>query len=90
MTMVKQYRSKALAAIHETMESLHNFGAIDKRTMRDFDDTCLASVKVLSPEMIRALCECEHLSQPLFARYKNLISGWVRGVKRPCEPDCAY
>ncbi|WP_346799464.1 DNA-binding transcriptional regulator (plasmid) [Halomonas sp. Bachu 37] len=88
--MAKQYRSEALAAIHETMESLHEVGAIDKRTMRDFDDACLTPVKVLSPEEIRELREREHLSQPVFARYlnvsRNLISDWERGVKRPGGP----
>ena len=39
--MAKKYRSDAFAAIHETMEALHDVGAIDKQTMREFDDTCL-------------------------------------------------
>ena len=32
--MSKKYRSDAMAAIHETMEALHDVGAIDKQTMR--------------------------------------------------------
>lgn len=88
--MAKQYRSDALASIHETMEALHDVGAIDKQTMREFDDACLTPVEPLSPEAIRALREREHLSQPVFARYlnvsKNLISDWERGVKRPGGP----
>ena len=88
--MAKQYRSDALASIHETMEALHEVGAIDKQTMREFDDACLTPVEPLSPEAIRALREREHLSQPVFARYlnvsKNLISDWERGVKRPGGP----
>ena len=88
--MAKQYRSNALASIHETMEALHEVGAIDKQTMREFDDACLTPVEPLSPEAIRALREREHLSQPVFARYlnvsKNLVSEWERGVKRPGGP----
>ena len=88
--MAQQYRSDALASIHETMEALHEVGAIDKQTMREFDDACLTPVEPLSPEAIRALREREHLSQPVFARYlnvsKNLISDWERGVKRPGGP----
>lgn len=88
--MAKQYRSDALASIHETMEALHEVGAIDKQTMREFDDTCLTPVNPLSGEAIRALREREHLSQPVFARYlnvsKNLVSDWERGVKRPGGP----
>jgi len=88
--MGKQYGSDALASIHETMEALHEVGAIDKQTMREFDDTCLTPVEPLPPQAIRALREREHLSQPVFARYlnvsKNLVSDWERGVKRPGGP----
>ncbi|MGB5737675.1 MAG: DNA-binding transcriptional regulator [Thiohalocapsa sp.] len=88
--MAKQYRSDAMASIHETMEALQEVGAIDKQTMREFDDACLTPVEPLSPEAIRALREREHLSQPVFARYlnvsKNLVSDWERGVKRPGGP----
>mgnify|MGYP006312894269 FL=1 len=88
--MAKQYRSDAMASIHETMEALQGVGAIDKQTMREFDDACLTPIEPLSPEAIRALREREHLSQPVFARYlnvsKNLVSDWERGVKRPGGP----
>jgi putative transcriptional regulator len=88
--MAKQYRSDAMASLHETMEALHQAGAIDKQTMREFDDACLTPVEPLSPEAIRALREREHVSQPVFARYlnvsKNLVSDWERGVKRPGGP----
>ncbi len=40
--MSKKYRSEAFAAIHETMEALHDVGAINKQTMREFDETCLS------------------------------------------------
>ena len=30
--MAKKYRSEAMAAIHETMEALHEGGAVDKQT----------------------------------------------------------
>ena len=42
--MAKKYRSDAFAAIHETMEGLHEVGAIGKLTMREFDDTCLTLI----------------------------------------------
>lgn len=88
--MNKKYRSEAFAAIHETMEALRDVGAIDKQTMRVFDETCLTPVHALAPEDIRAIREREHLSQPVFARYlnvsKNLVSDWERGVKKPGGP----
>ena len=88
--MAKKYRSDAFAAIHETMEALHAVGAVDKQTMREFDDSCLTPVQVLSPEEIKSLRMREHISQPVFARYlnvsKNLVSDWERGVKKPGGP----
>jgi putative transcriptional regulator len=88
--MAKPYRSDALAAVHEMMDVFHQSGAIDKRTMREFDDACLTAVGSFSPEEIKALREREHLSQPVFARYlnvsRNLISDWERGVKKPGGP----
>lgn len=88
--MSKKYRSDALAAIHETMEALHDIGAVDKQTMRQFDESCLSPIEPMTPDRIRALREREHLSQPVFARYlnvsKNLVSAWERGVKRPGGP----
>ncbi len=88
--MAKQYRSGAMASIHETMEALQGVGAIGKQTMREFDAACLTPIEPLSPEAIRALREREHLSQPVFARYlnvsKNLVSDWERGVKQPGGP----
>jgi putative transcriptional regulator len=85
--MSKKYRSDAMAAIHETMESLHRVGAIDKQTMRRFDDACLTPIRPLKPEEIRAIWEREHVSQSVFANYLNvtssLVSKWERGEKRP-------
>ncbi len=83
----KTYKSEALAALHETAEDLHTVGAIDKRTMREFDEACLTPIEVLAPAQIRALREREGVSQPVFARYlnvtKSVVSQWERGEKRP-------
>jgi putative transcriptional regulator len=51
----KKYRSDAFAAIHETMQALHDIGATDKQTMSDFDDACLTPVHVLAPQKINAI-----------------------------------
>ncbi|MCL4783588.1 MAG: DNA-binding transcriptional regulator [Bryobacterales bacterium] len=86
----RQYRSDAMAAIHETMEALHGIGAIDKQTMRHFDEACLTPVRALTAEEIRALREREHVSQTVFANYLNvttsLVSKWERGEKKPSAP----
>ncbi|GAB2955283.1 helix-turn-helix domain-containing protein [Aquaspirillum soli] len=88
--MPKKYRSDAFAAIHETMEALHEIGAVNKKTMRDFDEACLTPIHIMAPEEIKAIRLREHISQPVFARYlnvsKNLVSDWERGVKKPGGP----
>lgn len=88
--MGKTYRSEAMAAIHSMMEGFEKSGAIDKQTMREFDDACLTDIEPLAPEEIRAIREHENLSQPVFARYlnvsKGLVSDWERGVKKPGGP----
>ncbi|MGB7404737.1 MAG: DNA-binding transcriptional regulator [Pacificimonas sp.] len=86
----KTYKSEPLAAVHEMMKGLHGAGSIDKRTMREFDEACLAPTPELAPEEIRAIRDAERVSQPVFARYlnvsKNLVSDWERGAKRPGGP----
>lgn len=88
--MSKAYKSEAMAAVHEMMEGFYQSGAIDKQTMREFDDACLSAVRPLMPDEIRAIREREHLSQPVFARYlnvsKGLVSDWERGVKKSGGP----
>lgn len=88
--MGKVYKSEAMAALHEMMEGFHESGAIDKQTMREFDDACLTAVESMTPEEIRSIRKREHISQPVFARYlnvsKGLVSDWERGVKKPGGP----
>ena len=85
--MTRIYKSEALAAVHETMESLYEIGAIDKKTMRRFDESCLTPVHSLTPEEIRHIREKERVSQSVFSHYLNvttgLISKWERGEKKP-------
>lgn len=86
----KSYKSNAFAAVHESMDALHQIGAISKKTMREFDATCLTPVAEIPAESIKALREREQVSQPVFAAYlnvsRNLISDWERGVKKPGGP----
>lgn len=53
--MSKQYKSEALAAVHETALGLHEAGAMSKMTMKTFDEMCLTPVKELTPERIRQI-----------------------------------
>lgn len=85
--MGKQYRSNALAAVHETALGLAEAGVMDKRTMKAFDEMCLTPVETLTPEEIRQIRIREKTSQAVFARYLNvttgLVSQWERGEKHP-------
>ena len=58
--MSKTYKSEALAAVHEMMEGFYESGAIDKQTMREFDEGCLTTVEPLTPEEI-----AEHVRQSI-------------------------
>ena len=51
--MSQQYRSKALAAAHETALGLHEAGAMDKQTLKVFDEMCLTPVEQLTPDQIQ-------------------------------------
>ena len=51
--MAKKYRSEILASLHETMEALHEIGAIDQQTMREFDVACLTQARGVAPEEIK-------------------------------------
>jgi putative transcriptional regulator len=85
--MARQYRSAALASVHETALGLVEAGVLDKRTMRDFDAMCLTPVEALTPAQIRRIRLREKASQAVFALHLNvttgLVSQWERGEKRP-------
>jgi putative transcriptional regulator len=79
--MLKTYRNKMMASVHEMASDFYRDGSLDKKTMREFDVLCL------TPEKIRALREREKTSQTVFAAYLNvtpsLVSKWERGEKHP-------
>jgi putative transcriptional regulator len=83
----KNYKSDVFEAIHQTAQGLCDIGAIDKKTMRNFDKECLVEITEISPDTIKKIREQEKISQPIFAAYlnvsRNLISDWERGIKKP-------
>ena len=88
--MKKTPKTKILAVVHEMASNFHESGAIDKKTMREFDELCLTPMEKLAPEQIRAIRENSMTSQSVFARYlgvtPGLISQWERGEKSPSGP----
>ena len=89
--MPKKYKSKILAAVHEAMQDAHDIGLLDKKTMREFDASCLTEVEPLLPKEVAALREREGVSQAVLARHLNvavkLVGEWERGEKRPTGPS---
>jgi putative transcriptional regulator len=87
MNKARKYKSDAFEAIHSSAGALYKVGAIDKTTMRGFDEGCLAVPAAFDPKAIKALREKNHVSQPVFARYLNTsestVQKWETGAKRP-------
>ncbi len=85
--MPTKYRSKVMAAIHETAGDLYSVGGMDQTTMHKFDKLCLTPIKAMTPRKIRSVRLREKASQTVFAAYLNvtpsLVSKWERGEKRP-------
>jgi putative transcriptional regulator len=81
------YKTDAFEAIYSSAKALHKVGAIDKATMRNFDETCLSSALEFSPREIQRLRIANKVSQPVFARYLNTsestVEKWETGAKRP-------
>jgi putative transcriptional regulator len=88
--MTKKHKSETLAAVHELMSDFHEIGAIDKKTMRYFDEKCLTPIPELTPTEIKAIRNRVQVSQSVFACYlgvsKAAISQWERGEKKPGGP----
>ena len=87
MTAKRKFRSDTFEAIHASATALLEVGAIDKTTMRDFDESCLATPPEIDSEHIKQIREQNHVSQPVFARYLNTsestVQKWEAGTKRP-------
>jgi putative transcriptional regulator len=83
----QKFKSDALEAVHSAASALHQVGAINKATMRDYDLLALAPAPEIAPAQIKRLREHHHVSQPIFARYLNTsestVEKWETGAKRP-------
>src|SRR5208337_3477575 len=83
----KKYKSAVFQSVHETATGLQRIGLIDEKTMREFDASCLTTVKDLSPKQIAQVRKRTGVSQAVFAHYLNVsvtsVSKWERGEKKP-------
>ncbi|WP_439241952.1 helix-turn-helix domain-containing protein [Lonepinella sp. BR2474] len=82
-----KYRSIIAQQIHEHVVDLYEIGAVDEKTMKEFDKSCLVPVHPLSSNEICEIRSKEGISQRTFALHlnvsKSLVSAWERGVKKP-------
>lgn len=87
MTAKPRFKSDAFEAIHSSAAALHKVGAIDKATMRHFDEASLLKPPAFAPGEIRRIRESNNVSQPVFARYLNTsestVEKWEAGKKKP-------
>lgn len=87
MTTKRKFKSDAFEAIHSSASALLEVGAINKTTMRQFDEACLVAPHSFAPKQIKQLREINRVSQPVFARYLNTsestVQKWEAGIKRP-------
>ncbi len=80
-----------LDTVHETAQGLHKAGAMDAKTMREFDALCLPPVKVYSAVQIKRIRSRNKASQAVFAAYLNTspstVQKWEQGQKSPNGPS---
>jgi len=83
----RKYKSDAFEAIHSAVSGMHRAGTIDKATMREFDESCLAAPAPMEPKRIKRIRGSQRVSQPVFARYLNTsestVEKWESGAKKP-------
>jgi putative transcriptional regulator len=87
MTLKRKYKSEIAEVVHTSASALYEVGAIDKSTMREFDESCLTAPPRMDPKRIKRIRERQRVSQPVFARYLNTsestVEKWESGAKKP-------
>lgn len=68
MTTKQQFKSDAFVLIHASAAAVQKVGAIDRTTMRQFDETCLTVSTTLAPTQIKTIREHANVSQSIFAK----------------------
>jgi putative transcriptional regulator len=87
MATKPKFKSGLSEAIHSSASAMFRVGAIDKATMREFDESCLCVPPRMEPRRIKRIRESQNVSQPVFARYLNTsestVEKWESGAKKP-------
>ncbi len=81
------FKSDIFESAHGSATALYLVGAIDKATMRKFDEKCTVKTPKLKPVQIKKIRERVKVSQPIFAMYLNTsqstVQKWEAGTKKP-------
>jgi putative transcriptional regulator len=87
MATKRRFKSDPFESIHSSASALLKVGAIDKATMRNFDESCLVPLPPVEPSQIKKIRVSNNVSQPVFARFLNTsastVEKWETGAKRP-------
>ena len=87
MKKIDKTKKRLLFEAHEMAKHLHDAGAIDVITMREFDTLCLPNLHELSATKIKKLRKHTGVSQPIFAKIINVslatVKQWERGERKP-------
>lgn len=79
--------SDILKSMHEDMQALHDAGAVDEITMRNFDALCLTDVPEYTAEHIKQVRSKYHVSQSVLAAYlcvtPKAVQRWEQGTSKP-------
>lgn len=80
-------KKKLLDVAHEIALDLYKAGAINAKTMREFNAKCLPRVQHYSARQIKRIRLRNKVSQAVFAAYLNTtpstIQQWEQGQKKP-------
>jgi putative transcriptional regulator len=82
--------SNIIKSLRKELSTLHEIGAINKVTMRQFEAICPPPVRELSPTDIRQIRESLNFSQPVFALHlhtsPSTVRKWEQGDTQPTGP----
>jgi len=77
MTTKSKFKSAIREGIHASASALHKVGALDKATMRHFDESCLVVPSEIKPGQIKQLRE-KNLNTS-----ESTVKQWETGAKKP-------
>lgn len=83
-------KSDAFEAVYSAASDLHEVGLLDKKTMREFEESCLFKVPVYGARDVKRIRAKAKVSQAVFAAYLNTsvstVQKWEAGAKVPGGP----